>query len=264
MKFLFELGLPFLAVIFTVVNPVHAVASPPVTSKSAATCANLLATGGYKVILRQANDLGILDSPSEPVPLEQLYLKLKDAEYSKLSADELRATLLAARQKHFAIEGMSAKELRQFYENSVNALYVRVAALWYVQEVRTQVGPVMRTELEQTLARLLAREFSPWSLEDRDLKPAAAREHLRERSWMRWPWVKLAAFMTEWIESRGDANFSSSEFGKFWDSRAQSYGLKYEFYQKLYLALNRVAEAPACCHSEPGCVTCPHNRRWLK
>lgn len=236
---------------------------PAYASDGAVVCANLLASGGYKVILRQAHDLGVVESATDPVPLEQLYLKLKDAEITKPDAEELRAKLAATRQKQFAIEAMSAPEIRQFYKNSLKALYVRTAGLWYTQEVRTQVGPVMSKELEESLTRYLKQSFSPWGLEDRDLTPQAARDLFKQRKWMSWPWQRIAALMAGWYESRdGDLSFDSKEFGKFWDANARD--LSHEIFQKMYLALNHVADSPACCLSEPGCVNCPHNRRWRR
>jgi hypothetical protein len=216
-------------------------------ASDSAVCANLLASGGYKVILRQARELGVVQS-DDPVPLEQLYLKLKDAEWSAPGAFNLGYW-----EKHFAVENLSEPERLQFFRNSVHALYVRAASLWRIQEVRTQVGPVMHPETEAVLAALLRRGFSPWGLEDRDLTPAAAREHFRERKWMAWPWAKLAMFLSAWRES-------GTDLSKFWDEHAD--GLPADFYQWIYIALNGRREGPVCCLSEPGCMTCPHNRRW--
>ncbi len=238
-------------------------------AETQATCANLLGGSTYRVLLKQAFDLDLVDSPEQIVPLEQLYLQLKDAEWN-VPAD-LRERLTGARNRQYKISEMSEKELRQFYANAVNTLYVRVTELWTVQEVRTQVGPVMDRTTEATLTRLLAQYFSPWRLVDRDLTPEAARAHFKQRAWMMLPWQKIASFVTEWQdrgaglrEQNGDSKFNRAEFSKFWDERAQAYGLSFEMYHRLSLALNRGPDVAVCCHSEPGCVACPHNRRWRR
>jgi len=227
------------------------------------TCANLLASGGYKVILKQAHDLGLVKSVTEPVPLEQLYLRLKTAEWTEADIEQLRSSLLAARQRQFQIDTMSAPELQQFYQNAIHALYIRVVDLWRTQEVRMLVGPVMRRDVEEALSRMLAREFSPWGLEHRELTPEAAREHFRTRKWMMQPWSKYAVFLTEWFEGHPE-KFDAREFSKFWDQKASVHALNFEMYQRFYMALNRAVEPSICCLSEPGCVACPHNRRWRR
>jgi hypothetical protein len=214
---------------------------------SAPTCANILASGGYKTILRQASELGVVAS-TEAIPLEELYLKLKDAEYSEPPDLDLGYW-----RNHFSVGGLSEAERRQFFLNSVHALYIRVARLWRIQEVRIQVGPVMHPETETVLAGLLKKSFSPWGLEDRDLTPAAAREHFRAKRWMSWPWAKLAMFLSAWRES-------GTDLSKFWDEHSD--GLPADYYQRIYVAVKDRRDGPVCCLSEPGCVTCPHNRRW--
>lgn len=238
----------------------HALEQNESAHDTAATCANLLASGGYRNAVKQAFELGIVASPAEVMPLEEFYLQLKNAEAAP--PPNLREVLTNTRQHQFAIDAMSERELRQFYTNAVNTLYVRIANYWAVQEVRTQVGPVMNRALETTLTRVLAQYFSPWRLEDKDLRPESAREHFRQKKWIMLPWQKIASFVTEWQSHSGETKFSSMEFSKFWDARAPSYGLNHDVYQRLYLALSRGPDAPACCLSEPGCVACPHNRRW--
>lgn len=228
------------------------IALPSPTRASSLTCANLLASGGYKMILRQAGELGVADLETV-LPLQSFYLQLKEAEWSVVDASEIRARL-ASRSGRYQIEELSDQDSIQFYRNALRSLYIRVAEMWRVQEVRTQVGPVMKPEIEEILSALLARSFSPWSLEDADLQPASARTHFAERKWMFWPWVKLAGFINGYLESK-------KEFSDYWDEHDQE--LPFEFYQKLKLAIAQ-KNTKACCLSEPGCRNCPHNRAWLK
>lgn len=223
----------------------------PGVHASSETCANLLASGGYKKVLRQAFDLGVLEADEAP-PLQNLYLKLKDAEWAPLEIDKVRGRI-ESKARHYRVSQMDDREAIQFYRNSLRGLYIRVAEMWRLQEVRTQVGPVMKSELEDILGMLLARSFSPWSLEDAELSPQAAREHFESRRWMMWPWMNIAGFTAGFLES--DKSFSD-----YWDQAGAP--LPFEYYHKLNRALAE-QKLKTCCLSEPGCRNCPHNRAWL-
>ena len=226
-------------------------------------CANLLASGTYKIVMRQAGELNPEVFDGSLKSLEQFYVDLKDQEYAMPDPVFVKTRLQEFRAKVFEVGALSDEEALQFYRNNLRSLYIRVAHLWSIQEARNSVGPVMSPPVEQAIAALITQYIRPWRLTDRELMPDTAREHFRARAWMMQPWLSIAGFLVEWFAHHPD-EFEARAFSKFWDERASHYHLEFEFYQRMASVLDGAHERRFCCLSTPGCVTCPNNRRWLR
>lgn len=230
---------------------------------SGTDCQVLLGHGEHQVISRQASVL--VGEAVDALSMRELYLKLKEQETS-LPEDIslLRVRLLSSdRARLYDFERLSDQELLQYRRNAMQALYARVASLWRAQEVRGLAGEWSANhQVMEVLVRLFKKSFLPWGLEDSDLSLEKARAYFAERPWREWPWAEMATLLADFMRHH-PGEFSSQDFSRFWDKRAGELGLPFEFYSRLERVLRERSEPSVCCLSEPGCVTCPHNRRWL-
>lgn len=238
-------------------------ASPAVMATE--NCNDLLSSSGAKVILRLANELNpqLFPSNEESLTLEDLYLRMKAEEAHPTSAQELRPNLLVSRGRQYQIEQMSDLEIQQFYQNAIRALYARVADQWRRQEVQRLTGITPSRDVQEITGHLLDQFLRPWNLDSENLTAEEARIYFERRAWSTLPWVSLLQFLEAWMQAKS-VQSTSRDFQHFWDFKSAEFNLDADLYSRVAMAFGKVGHRESCCHSRPGCVECPHNRRWLK
>lgn len=238
-------------------------------NSQASTCEAALLSSQQNSVFRQIQLLSpeLFEAAGQNSDWEHLYVLLKSEEwkYSRnqsLSA-QLKEHLAHNRGTHYDFKDFTDADYRQFYINTLRSLYVRAAAFWTVQELENLNGGKLSHEVERVAARILEGTASPWNLKDRDLSPEAAQQYFKTQSWKALPWKNIFAFIRAWKKS-SPHDFSHDKFLKFWNEQAENFGLEHRYFSPLQQAASGHESSLFCCFSTPGCMNCPHNRRWLR
>lgn len=125
----------------------------------------------------------------------------------------------------------------------------------------TRVTP--SREVQEIAGHILDQFFRPWNLDSENLTTEEARNYFARRAWSSLPWTSLVQFLEMWTHAKSDGG-TSSDFSRFWQSNSAKFNLSADLYSVILVAIGKAGHRERCCHSQPGCMDCPHNRRWLK
>ena len=229
----------------------------------------------HQALWHHVTDLNrrLFDSSSRP-DVVSLYLGLKREEERVRSARQvspeaesaLRSGPLARR---YRIEDMDAFHLKQFYLNSLYALYVRAADLFVQEELRIIAGQTEllksshAKELLKFVTVVLQSFFRPFGLRDQDLTVQRAEEYFADRAWQRFPWREAFVLVEHWLSLGDQADLGA--FDRLWAEASKESVMSREVYDRISRALcDRPPSGPLCCHSGMACIRCPHNRLFLR
>lgn len=202
--------------------------------------------------------------------LSELYfLVLETYERASNGKEPLPESFLNSLKEHFTGRyemPTAASDLKTFYQNALHAYYGRIAWEWKKQTLETLTGTSLSGR-ELTLAQALMDSFFSFGGMGADTaKSLYVRETLERQEWVGYPWNKALEIFRAWEKSE-DAKAGFFGFYRWLERHPELPTLTSAELERLYLAISKTTKNYSyvhCCKSSFACMTCPHNRKWLK
>jgi hypothetical protein len=198
----------------------------------------------------------------------ETYLTLKRQEAEAKAWSEVPASVkdqvVKEENDQFRVDQLSARELKQFYLNRLNAAYYRAGEAWKRQELESMFPQITHTQTKIGSA-LMDSFFQPFGLPDSGLSLETAQQAFEEKAWRAYPWASAFKLMDAWtaFSPNWEKDFSYFDF-RDWMRQQGATGLNMDQQETLIRAVARSHTFRLCCKSTPGCPECPLNRQALR
>lgn len=201
--------------------------------------------------------------------IEIYFVVLETYERTALQKDELPELLRTHLSNSFSSRyelPTRSTDIKTFYLNALHGYYGRIAWEWKKQTVESLTGTALGGRELIVAQALMDTFFGLGGMGSDSVKSHSIRETLERKEWESYPWISAFEIFRAWEKSEA-AKAGFSGFYRWLDGQPQLPKLSFAELERLFLAITKTAKTYSyahCCKSSFACMSCPHNRKWLK